>query len=392
MDGTAIEPSAGRSRSFGGCATVRCTIGCCRRLANMEQCRNRHTRCDEERPVCRTCRNNGIPCGGYEKAIFFDFEGAPEPGTLRFRRPLLTEKERRLMSEYLTTAVPSRLINQNLSQIDEECEESIASSDLQITRGPFGAFRVGQNILTPRSSSPPSHSVKVSVNSLGPSQESGELICTTGTTFSPSIQEWFDVMLELPSFDANNFLLDMPEYCLDSNRIQEIDNPTSLPELQASDYQLNVESFQIHRFPSDATNDYPMECVQGLVTTTGVTVPHDAVLLLKHYQTGVLQLLTPFRHSKTPWHVLFVPQAKSCLAALTLGEIMNSASLCLFYGVLAISAFSMGGLSQSSMWLDQARRYKQQARESGKSMLQTAYNIPKMEKYKSILMALLTLV
>lgn len=71
---------------------------------------------------------------------------------------------------------------------------------------------------------------------------------------------------------------------------------------------------------------------------------------------------------------------------------MNSASLCLFYGVLAISAFSMGGLSQSSMWLDQARRYKQQARESGKSMLQTAYNIPKMEKYKSILMALLTLV
>ncbi|KAJ9655260.1 hypothetical protein H2201_008845 [Coniosporium apollinis] len=44
------------------------------------------------------------------------------------------------------------------------------------------------------------------------------------------------------------------------------------------------------------------------------------------------------------------------------------------------------------MWLEQGKAYKQQAREHVRLMLKTAYDVPKTAKYKSILMALLTMV
>lgn len=121
-------------------------------------------------------------------------------------------------------------------------------------------------------------------------------------------------------------------------------------------------------------------------------VPHDAVYLIKHYSTAVLTLLTPFRHSKTPWHVLFVPHAKSCLAALTLGEALNHASLCAFYATMSISAFSLGGVTQSTTWVEQGETYLNIAREHVRLMLRTAYHYPKTAKYKHILIALLSMV
>ena len=103
-------------------------------------------------------------------------------------------------------------------------------------------------------------------------------------------------------------------------------------------------------------------------------------------------MLTPFRHSKTPWHILFIPHVMRCLAALTMGEVLDHASLCVFYGTLALSAFSLGGIHQSEMWLEQGRAYKQRAREHIRLTLKTAYNVPKVSKYKSTLMALITMV
>jgi hypothetical protein len=122
------------------------------------------------------------------------------------------------------------------------------------------------------------------------------------------------------------------------------------------------------------------------------TIPQDAVTLLKHYATTVITLLTPVRHTKTPWHILFIPHIKNCLAALTLDEQLDHGSLAAFYGTLAISAVSLGGVSQSPMWLEKGRTYKQLARGQARLMLKTAYDVPKTAKYKTILMALLTMV
>ncbi|KAJ3957382.1 hypothetical protein N0V92_006036 [Colletotrichum tropicale] len=71
---------------------------------------------------------------------------------------------------------------------------------------------------------------------------------------------------------------------------------------------------------------------------------------------------------------------------------MDHASLTAFYGTLAISASSLGGISNSRKWCEQAKSYKQRARQHVRLMLQTAYDVPKTAKYKSILIAILTMV
>lgn len=146
-------------------------------------------------------------------------------------------------------------------------------------------------------------------------------------------------------------------------------------------------------FASDTFNNNPVSPT-SLASSMGTTeaVPQDAVFLIKHYASAVISLMTPLCHSKTPWHVLFIPHTKACLAALALGDDMSDASLCAFYGTLAISAFSLGGVSRSQIWSEKAVAFNQQAQYYAKSMLMSAYDIPKVAKYKSILMALLTMV
>ncbi|KAM0239547.1 hypothetical protein ACHAP5_008271 [Fusarium lateritium] len=87
------------------------------------------------------CKLLGTECGGYSKDIFFDLDD-PSMGVARFRRPLLTDRERKCMSDKIVQDVPPNLASRNLSQIEEECERSV--SDVQISRGPFGAFRITQ--------------------------------------------------------------------------------------------------------------------------------------------------------------------------------------------------------------------------------------------------------
>ncbi|KND90767.1 Arginine metabolism regulation protein II [Tolypocladium ophioglossoides CBS 100239] len=184
---------------------------------------------------------------------------------------------------------------------------------------------------------------------------------------------------------------DMP---VDSGRVQEIFDDTPLPDfLQDPAECLVLQGSQYSSFMPDACVNLPTTpssiCIAPSIDSA---VPHDAVFLLKHYSTTVLRSLTPFRHTKTPWHILFIPHTRNCLAALTLGDDMDHASLCAFYGTLAISAFSLGGVSKSHKWLEQGKAYKRQALDLVNLMLKTAYDVPKAAKYKSILMALLTMV
>lgn len=103
-------------------------------------------KCDETQPRCKTCRFSGISCGGYEKRIFFDFEGTPEDGLGRFRRPLLTEDERENMSRMITGSVqPSRAM-WHIAKIDEECENTPDLQEVQVSCGPFGVFRLATGV------------------------------------------------------------------------------------------------------------------------------------------------------------------------------------------------------------------------------------------------------
>ncbi|KAE8155026.1 fungal-specific transcription factor domain-containing protein [Aspergillus avenaceus] len=346
--------NSSRTRSFGGCTT----------------CRSRHVKCDERRPTCAMCSYFGLVCAGYEKGIFFDFDsGADER---RFRRPLLTEVERESMSRALVECVPPDSALQLLMRIDDLCEKAAPCRDLQVDCGPFGAFRWKQ--------APPSH--------------------TRDDTTEPATTSTPDIEAASPPQD----ILPIEDFAIPSDpplspRTQDfIDSifghtPSTEPPMDLCRIEAVLNDPPIQDLPIEQYPPFPPAtlALSSLQFTPHKAIPQDAMVLLKHYTTTVISLMTPLRHQKTPWHILFIPQVKNSLAALTLGEDLDDASLATFYGTLALGAISLGGLFHSDTWFAQANTYKSHAQHHAQSMLRTAYNVPKPSKYKSTMTALLTM-
>lgn len=373
-------------------------------------------KCDEGRPSCSACRDSGLVCGGYQKSIFFGSDGrndasASAGGRLRFRQFILTERERQAMSEWLTASVPPRSAFRYITQIDDECEEASPSDDVDICRGPFSVFSVGRGRggSTQAEPSPTAidwneeddsdrlvaHDVLMADTNMDQSLDSSDL----GLPLSPSAQHSLELMLEHAHSEWEPTSLPFAGDLWDSARelgdAQEVLDEAAIPALQMAAFMPVATSnlFEMATLEQPTANLLPPP-LSPAPTTQGISsnIPEHAVFLLKHYSTTVLNLLTPFRHTKTPWHILFIPHVKNCLAGLTLGEQLDHASLSAFYGTLAISALSIGGVSESQMWLQQGRIFQQLAREHTREMLKTAYKAPKSAKYKSILMALITMV
>ncbi|KAG5776835.1 hypothetical protein H9Q73_009495 [Fusarium xylarioides] len=315
-----------RTRSFGGCST----------------CRSRRVKCDEGRPGCSMCNISGLDCGGYSKDIFFDFDDPSSTGVARFRRPLLTEQERERLSEQIAQDVPPELAGWHLSQIDEECEKT--STDLQISRGPFGAFRITKQLPSDPLSTldqidedvidvPQIHAVEEEDHLLLPDFDDNVEVVTSTLDFATGSTprdaqdhaliprtDWLKTLESLPVsswLDPGHF--DLPDWWDPAAMGIETAvpwigestsaNKPSSPFARSSTIELGSPRLYLsHLSPSSGS-------VSSQIDTD---VPRDAVLLVKHYATIVLRGLTPYRHSKTPWHVLFLPHVKSCLAALTL--------------------------------------------------------------------------
>ncbi|KAJ5590367.1 hypothetical protein N7450_004339 [Penicillium hetheringtonii] len=336
------------TRSFTGCAT----------------CRSRHVKCDEGRPTCSMCSYFGLKCAGYKKDLFFD---SKNPNSrIRFRRPLLTEEERIRMSQWLITSAPPKSTQRLLSQIDEQCEDVAASDEVELTYGPFGVFRVplsrNEQITTPSN-----------CDRTSPVEEIEDATDTSPQTDIIPMIDPFPAVSGMGQWspDFMQSLLGQSDGDISSTSPDLLDLimdqvPFDDTTLAHPNCQLTSTSLISDLYCNPPTS--PPSLTPAPVETRAL--PQDA----------------------TPWHVLFIPHAKDCLAALAMGEELNHANLCAFYGTLATSAFSLGGVSRSQTWLDQGHSYMRQAQEHAKIMLMTAYNIPKPAKYKSILMAILTMV
>ncbi|CAG8128986.1 unnamed protein product [Penicillium nalgiovense] len=324
------------------------------------------------------CQYLGLKCGGYEKDIFFDFESSPRNLGVRFRRPLFSVKERERMSQWLVSSAPPKTTLRIISHIDEECERTTISDEVEIHQGPFGAFRLNQDrdILPYK----PAVNDREQTHSSSPEDViplRDPYLASSDMPLSP----WSQALLHFTLDGQENVPSPPSPGYLDAVMDQDS------PEDNSAAYGYLPTSY----FPDQAHNHSISPTSLTSMGTTKV-VPQDAVFLLKHYASAVISLMTPLRHSKTPWHVLFIPHTKSCLAGLVLGDYMSDASLCAFHGTLAISAFSLGGVSGSRTWSEKAIIYKHKAQRHARMMLTTAYNVPKVAKYKSILMALLTMV
>lgn len=278
------------------------------------------------------------------------------------------------MSALLVSKIPSRSTLKVLSEIDEESEGATIDGDFHVQRGPFGAFRLQQ--------------CQSGISDQGASSQPMDLISSNNnhlTEIDANLDLW-EQELGAGTLEPEDTLVPLaPEFWdmqIDSD-IQETFPDVIIPESELLPDLSDSQSGQVDSTWITSTFPFTISSNSG--------VPPDTVSLLKHYTTDVITLLTPFRHSKTPWHVLFIPHLKNCLAALTLGEQLDHASLAAFHGALAISAISLGGIFQSQRWVLRGKEHRQRAEGYAALTLHHAYESPKAAKYKSTVMALLTM-
>ncbi|CAN8104349.1 unnamed protein product [Discula destructiva] len=428
-------PGSGGSRSFKGCYT----------------CRKRRIKCDERQPACRQCRRAGVTCGGYVKNIIFDFElrarGKETSGPAHFRRPFSTEHERGCMSRWLISAVAPGATAKVLRLLDDDAEAMLAdgSHGRDCTRGPFSAFPAWGQVKDrdPSPSDLTRQSLDLSQSSEDPSEptqhdqvleddiaEIGLEQIRDDWHVSPWPQCEAAPITEQEHHDAYHMApanIDIDEeaptttYDLFGEGSAQITADMERPFCDQVAPNAAFEPGLVARISSTLENNFwdpnlataedlfrspEMPLIQDdfYPAAVGVTstIPSfmnahqnpilvQAIPLLKHYGSSVIASISPFRHNNTPWHIMFLAQLKTCLASLTLREALDEAGLTTFYGSLAISALSLGMISQSQMWLDHSVQYQRQACTYARAVLRKPYIELDADEYKSALIALLTM-
>lgn len=122
-------------------------------------------------------------------------------------------------------------------------------------------------------------------------------------------------------------------------------------------------------------------------------------MLLDHYRHTMVTFFTPARvEAKSPWEAIYIPSLLSTVGEIGLAGDSSNAKVSLLFAVFAISAFSQ---SQSSSpaeqgyqdWNALGELYRERAsRRLKQSLFNLSHDKAKKEKYKDILMALLSMV
>jgi hypothetical protein len=161
--------------------------------------------------------------------------------------------------------------------------------------------------------------------------------------------------------------------------------------------------------PSQQEQYLPESSISGTLFTLGPSVmsPPDledfemstAKLLLDHYQNITTTLYTPASvESKTPWEICYVPNVLSTLGEIALTGNSSDAKVSLLFAVLAIGAFRLDILGspchpRAEDWRTLGTMYRQRATKRLQLALRhLCAGLPKKEKYKNILMPLLSMV
>ncbi|KAJ3544818.1 hypothetical protein NM208_g2846 [Fusarium decemcellulare] len=368
MQGSARSKQARWNRSFSGCTT----------------CRLRHVKCDEEKPICTVCRQLGVECGGYETRILFDTDD--NSCSSLFRRPLFTESERRDMSESMIVAAPPRRVFSLLAKLDSDCEKTgpRTTPSRHLQRGPFGAFIVSREHLQdePRANTP----VDIEL----PEERS----------IDPDIDQQISELYAADTFSQDNWLMDLlmpshqePTFDLEINDSIPFESPSVAVEVPKTP---NPDAYS-----SGSLEDEIMR-LPNLPSTPSIIPPFsqnsqlgEITMLLSGFKDTMIPLLSPFKSFKSPYSVIFLPLAKEALATLTLRESPGHASLTTFYSLLATSAFSMRSSplrEQWEHWNTRGIHFLTKAQDHLKITMSTAFHQPKVDKYKSILSAILSVI
>lgn len=296
------------------------------------------------------------------------------------------------MSEQLISSVP-RDVLAHLARLDDECQNMPPGKELNIYRGPFGAFKASHDLPSSSSGSIADGS-SPGVPVLPPVEGQDELFTTLHVQdnfpFSPSDLLNFITMDDTSNLDLLQGFSDITALSLDE--LPESHSFTDTFLSRASQIPSNQRQPPDEPNPSTSvrtTHQSPKDHISLMRSpSTDVAINQGVLFLIQHFSTTVLTYLTPIRHERTPWEILFLPHMRNTLALLTLGQTINHADTCIFQGLLAISALSIGGAHESQTWLEQGIVHRQRAYHACGLMLQACYDVPKRYKYKSVLMAL----
>lgn len=328
------------------------------------------------KPGCSTCRLAGLVCAGYAKSIVFSTDDGN--GNKKYRRPLFTDRERQSMSESLMAQVSTKTAHALIAEIDAEWEANSVSHEEQIDvqRGPFGAF----NVL----SLPLEHADSPDV-----------------TDFIDNFLANFDDFAR-PDYSQERLITNHDSSWLEDSEEDEIANFFGMQNVP-----LRPETILFPNLPFSTQNhvynprhSFSTALTQGYSpnNASAISVPRelrnvdmmqDVPLLLKYYADVIISLLSPFKHGKTPWHVLFLPLMKTTLAGITIREVQDDASLSALYATLSLSALQLHSQSHDPKYSEQASFFKRLALDHIQGVHARAYEKPKVFKYKVVVIALL---
>ncbi|KAL4808843.1 fungal-specific transcription factor domain-containing protein [Aspergillus unguis] len=344
------------------------------------RCRSRKVRCDKARPRCFQCKQRSMEClfpDAPPRLLWLpsrtldDFDLEQEQFALDMhvrRQPLFRGGQQARNADDLLSLTSGTSIGAAIEQLDYQADE--ISEDVTISNGPFHAFRCGH-----------SNTVESVLSPLPPTEV---------------------LDLELWRLLANNLDEAVNEDTTTSFWLQDFCEPDEL--FATSEVETPTPS---HLFLDQHSPEEHSAAGRLLKMNPSITSPPDledfamstAKLLLDHYRNITTTFYTPASvESKTPWEICYVPNVLSTLGEIALTGDSSDAKVSLLFAVFAISAFRLGILgsrdpSATQDWYALGNMYRQRAtRRLQKTLRHLSSGLPKKEKYKNILMPLLSMV
>lgn len=285
------------------------------------------------------------------------------------------------MSKLLLAQVSTKPAHTLLAEVEAGCEDISAhhNEHVNVQRGPFGAFKV----LSPSVEHADSPDVSAFIanffsnidNLDGPDQIQRQLTPAHDSAWLNDSEE----------DDIRNFLQMQSSPLAEQSTAIQVSNQTSRR------FGNSHAPLQFHNYSTSLLLNSTLSPTRTPQVLPTVEIAQNAPILLKYYADVVIPLLTPFKHGKTPWHILFLPLAKATLAGITIGEIQDDACLSAFYGTLSLSASHLFAACRNQKWSDQAEIFKDAAHQHIVKVQSKAYDLPKVFKYKVVVMMLLTM-
>lgn len=238
-----------------------------------------------------------------------------------------------------------------------------------------------------------------------------EILSFDITTDPQLLQEPFNI----PSPSSSSDPSDESVAPLVSNTIPELpkDDFSSISFLFSPNDQPSLSDHMQLEAPGDSATQDQDDDPAGFINFVLSPMPHspqdftisDALgspispeghLLLSHFIDDFVKVASPITNAKSPWQILYFPEALSTVGQLTLRTQPSSASLSLLCSLMVISAFHLDRLSGAEpgcgYWWRVAESYQEKAMSHIQVSLRHEVKGPGKAKYKTLLMALLTMV